>query len=111
MWSTPSSTARRSTARAPSGSLGAPNTPGPASCIAPKPMRLTGLSPRNDVLSIAHRLRLQGRADKKSDDPVTATTRLALRTFKLVHGILPVGGACPRSVGVLVYYMAGGLPS
>src|SRR6478752_2336497 len=50
MWSTPSSTARRSTARAPSGSRGGPNTPGPASCIAPKPMRLMGLSPRNEVL-------------------------------------------------------------
>jgi hypothetical protein len=31
-----------------------------------------------------HRLRLQGRADKKSDDPVTTTTRLALRRFNLV---------------------------
>src|ERR1700735_4208024 len=76
MWSTPSSTARRSTARAASGSLGGPNTPGPASCIAPKPMRLMGLSPRNDVLVMTHILRLHGRADKKSDDPVTATTRL-----------------------------------
>ena len=34
----------------PSGSRGGPNTPGPASCIAPKPMRLTGLSPRKDVV-------------------------------------------------------------
>src|ERR1700685_3173579 len=76
MWSTPSSTARRSTARAPSGSLGGPNTPGPASCIAPKPMRLMGLSPRNDVLVMTHMLRLHGRAHKKSDDPVTVTTRL-----------------------------------
>src|SRR6478609_1804549 len=49
MWSTPSSIARRSTARAASGSRGGPNTPGPASCIAPKPMRLTGLSPRKEV--------------------------------------------------------------
>jgi hypothetical protein len=32
---------------------------------------------------MAHRLRLQGRADKKSDDPVTATTRLSLRTIEL----------------------------
>src|SRR4051812_9462147 len=45
MWSTPSSIARRSTARAPSGSRGGPKTPGPASCIAPKPMRLTGWEP------------------------------------------------------------------
>src|SRR5689334_21994111 len=52
MWSTPSSIARRRTARAPSGSRGGPNTPGPASCIAPKPMRLTGLLPIKDVLFI-----------------------------------------------------------
>src|SRR3954454_16887011 len=45
MWSTPSSIARRSTARAPSGSRGGPKTPGPASCIAPKPMRLTVWEP------------------------------------------------------------------
>ena len=49
MWSTPSSIARRRTARAASGSRGGPKTPGPASCIAPKPMRLTGLSPRFEV--------------------------------------------------------------
>src|ERR1700722_19626913 len=76
MWSTPSSTARRSSARAPAGSLGGPNTPGPASCIAPKPMRLMGLSPRNDALVMTHMLRLDGRAHKKSGDPVTATTRV-----------------------------------
>src|SRR3954454_18124358 len=46
MWSTPSSIARRSTAQTPSRSRGGPNTPGPASCIAPKPMRLIGLSAR-----------------------------------------------------------------
>src|SRR5258705_7782352 len=45
MWSTPSSSARRSTARAASGSRGGPKTPGPASCIAPKPMRLTVWEP------------------------------------------------------------------
>ena len=32
-----------------SGSRGGPNTPGPASCMAPKPIRPIGLSPRNDV--------------------------------------------------------------
>src|SRR4051794_26927144 len=52
MWSTPSSIARRSTARAASGSRGGPKTPGPASCIAPKPIRLTGLSPRKEVVFI-----------------------------------------------------------
>src|SRR5213592_606582 len=46
MWSTPSSTARRRTARAAAGSRGGPKTPGPASCIAPKPMRLTVKVPR-----------------------------------------------------------------
>src|ERR687895_1496885 len=46
MWSTPSSTARRRTARAASGSRGGPKTPGPASCIAPKPMRFTVKEPR-----------------------------------------------------------------
>src|SRR4051794_11863502 len=45
MWSTPSSIARRSTARAASRSRGGPNTPGPASCIAPNPMRRTSWSP------------------------------------------------------------------
>src|SRR4051794_34030675 len=53
MWSTPSSIAVRSTARAAAGSRGGPKTPGPASCIAPKPMRLIGLSPRNVVVFIS----------------------------------------------------------
>src|SRR5579875_727561 len=52
MWSTPSSIARRRTARAASGSRGGPNTPGPASCMAPKPIRRTGLSPRRDVCAV-----------------------------------------------------------
>src|SRR3954453_9490893 len=50
MWSTPSSIARRRTARAAAGSRGGPKTPGPASCMAPKPMRWTGLSPRKEVV-------------------------------------------------------------
>src|SRR6476469_3842856 len=54
MWLTPSPTARRSTACAPSRSRGGPNTPGPASCIAPKPMRLIGLSP-SDVVALIGR--------------------------------------------------------
>src|SRR2546423_14549552 len=53
MWSTPSSTARRNTACAATGSGGGPNTAGPASCIAPKPMRLIGLSPRTVVVFIS----------------------------------------------------------
>ena len=49
MWSTPSSTARRSTAIAASWSRGGPKTPGPGSCIAPKPMRWTDDVPRGKV--------------------------------------------------------------
>ena len=45
MWSTPSSTARRRTASAPSRSRGGPNTPGPASCMAPNPIRPTSWLP------------------------------------------------------------------
>src|ERR1700724_3518556 len=41
MWFTPDATASRRTATAASGSLGGPHTPGPASCIAPYPIRLT----------------------------------------------------------------------
>src|ERR1700761_8653272 len=41
MWLMPSSTTLRSTAMAASSSSGGPNTPGPASCIAPKPIRVT----------------------------------------------------------------------
>src|ERR1700730_2472618 len=44
MWSTPSSTARRRTARAWSPSRGGPNTPG--SCMAPKPIRATENEPK-----------------------------------------------------------------
>ena len=45
MWSTPSSTARRRTASAASRSRGGPNTPGPASCMAPNPIRPTSWLP------------------------------------------------------------------
>src|ERR1700742_447210 len=62
MWSTPSSMARRRTARAASGSRGGPKTPGPASCMAPKPIRPTGLSPRKEVWVI--QLRLGARRDR-----------------------------------------------
>src|SRR5450432_2057147 len=76
MWSTPSSIARRSTARAASGSRGGPKTPGPASCIAPKPMRMIGLSPRNDVVVIRDSVRQEGRPDKRTRDPGTSSTTL-----------------------------------
>src|SRR3954462_7967015 len=59
MWSTPSSPSRRRTARAASGSRGGPKTPGPASCIAPKPMRLTGLSPQKEVVFIPTALEIR----------------------------------------------------
>src|SRR5215216_5030508 len=52
MWSTPSSIARRSTAWAAARSRGGPNTPGPASCIAPSPMRRMGRPPRVDVFAL-----------------------------------------------------------
>src|SRR5690606_8126120 len=41
MWVMPSSTTSRRTARAPSRSAGGPITPGPASCMAPYPNRVT----------------------------------------------------------------------
>src|ERR1700712_4650672 len=45
MWLTPSSTARRSTASAPSRSAGGPVIPGPVRRIAPKPRRGTSRAP------------------------------------------------------------------
>src|ERR671914_1498642 len=57
MWSTPSSPARRSTASAASRSRGGPKTPGPASCIAPNPMRPTGRPPNVDVVDVVMRQR------------------------------------------------------
>src|SRR3954468_2746687 len=45
MWLTPSSTARRSTACAVSTSSGRPQMPGPVRRMAPKPRRLTSISP------------------------------------------------------------------
>src|SRR5919106_929963 len=55
MWSTPSSTARRSTASAASRSRGGPKTPGPASCIAPNPMRPMGRPSNRDVVDLVMR--------------------------------------------------------
>src|SRR5918999_376401 len=55
MWSTPSSTARRSTASAASRSRGGPKTPGPASCIAPNPTRPTGRPPNMNVVDVVMR--------------------------------------------------------
>src|SRR6478735_6352558 len=49
MWLTPSSTARRSTRNASSRSRGGPRTPGPGSCMAPKPTRRTVRSARGKV--------------------------------------------------------------
>src|SRR3954451_11804896 len=48
MWFTPSSTVRRRTAIAASRSAGGPITCGPASCMAPYPMRWTERSPRGE---------------------------------------------------------------
>src|SRR3954447_14148938 len=44
--------ARRSTARAAAGSAGGPKTPGPASCIAPNPTRLTVCGPSRPVSTL-----------------------------------------------------------
>jgi hypothetical protein len=52
MWSTPSSTARRSTASAASRSRGGPKTPGPASCIAPNPMWPIGRPPSVEIFDV-----------------------------------------------------------
>src|SRR5438270_7513808 len=41
MWLTPSSMTRRNTASAVPRSRGGPHTPGPGSCMAPKPIRAT----------------------------------------------------------------------
>src|SRR5215207_7941223 len=84
MWSTPSSIARRRTARAAAGSRGGPKTPGPASCIAPKPMRLIGLSPRNEVVVMTFTLRYSRAPDKRGIDPGTRTTTHAPRPARRV---------------------------
>src|SRR4051812_8558768 len=101
MWSTPSSIARRRTARAASGSRGGPKTPGPASCIAPKPMRLIGLSPRNEVVVMDHTLRYRRAPDKRGIDPGTRTTTHAPRPARRVPA--PPPGAQdarePRAAG------------
>src|SRR5947209_14271754 len=95
MWSTPSSIARRKTARAACGSLGGPKTPGPASCIAPKPMRLTGLSPRSDVVLMCHKLPRAARPNKKPGDHVTLTTRLRSEDSLAFDPLQPVRGRPP----------------
>src|SRR2546430_16000583 len=53
MWYTPDSTASRKTAMAPSTSRGGPKTPGPASCIAPYPMRFTVIDVPESVKRLA----------------------------------------------------------
>ena len=78
MWSTPSSTARRRTASAPSRSRGGPNTPGPASCMAPKPIRPTSWLPSLAVsVWVMHsRVRYGRWRHKKGIDRGTRTTTL-----------------------------------
>src|SRR6185503_2838552 len=76
--------ARRRTARAAAGSRGGPKTPGPASCIAPKPMRRTGLSPRKDVVLMPARLGERRRPYKKGTDHGTRTTTHAPRAARRV---------------------------
>ncbi len=59
MWFTPASTARLITASASSRSFGGPKTPGPGSCMAPKPMRRTVWVPSVNV-SVGHGFRYTG---------------------------------------------------
>src|SRR3954451_16457158 len=78
MWSTPSSIARRRTASAAPRSRGGPNTPGPASCIAPNQIRRTSWSPSFAVWFRGHALRVRyGRlSHKKGTHRGTRTTTL-----------------------------------
>src|SRR5918996_153845 len=102
MWSTPSSTTRRSTASAASRSRGGPKTPGPASCIAPNPMRPTGRPPNMDVVDVVIRPRCATvtRATRRASilgaaPPPSEARRAELAEF-LKHRRALVG---PESVG------------
>src|SRR5881394_2785734 len=57
MWSTPSSTARRTTAMASARSRGGPKAPGPGSCIAPNPTRRTDRPANRNLVSSAIKTR------------------------------------------------------
>src|SRR5918992_464088 len=103
MWSTPSSTARRSTASAASRSRGGPKTPGPASCIAPNPMRPTGRPPNVDVVDVVMRQRCatviratRGASILGAAPPPSETRRAELAEF-LKHRRALVS---PASVGL-----------
>src|SRR5215212_1702903 len=85
MWSTPRSIARRSTARAASGSRGGPMTPGPASCMAPNPMRRIGLSPRKVVAVMAHSLPARRCVDARARAPCSLSRQM-LGVAKLAAG-------------------------
>src|SRR5918998_4530905 len=103
MWSTPSSTALRSTASAASRSRGGPKTPGPASCIAPNPMRPTGRRPNVDVVDVVMRQRCatviratRGASILGAAPPPSETRRAELAEF-LKHRRALVS---PASVGL-----------
>src|SRR6478752_544342 len=74
MWSTPSSTARRSTRSASSRSRGGPMTPGPGSCMAPKPTRRTVRSARGKVSVIPSTLGVGVRSNARPPAPSDAPT-------------------------------------
>src|SRR6478672_13543118 len=74
MWSTPSSTARRNTRRASSRSRGGPMTPGPGSCMAPKPTRRTVRSARGKVSVIPSTLGVGVRSNARPPAPSDAPT-------------------------------------
>src|ERR671919_1761556 len=103
MWSTPSSTARRSTASAASRSRCGPKTPSPASCIAPNPMRRTGRPPNMDVVDVVMRQRCatvsratRGASILGAAPPPSETRRAELAEF-LKHRRALVS---PASVGL-----------
>src|SRR5207245_2362583 len=89
MWSTPSCTARRRTASASSRSRGGPNTRGPASCIAPKPIRLIVRSPRSKVpaaLTARTLLRPVAAEQVVGLHPLLGDDRRAQRQLAAEHG-------------------------
>src|SRR6478735_9715313 len=70
MWSTPSSTARRSTAMASSWSRGGPRTPGPGSCIAPNPTRWTLNAPSAKRSEVTSRSEVMSRATRAASESI-----------------------------------------
>src|SRR5690349_8368814 len=79
--------ARRSTVRASFRSDGGPKTPGPLSCIAPKPIRLTGLPPRDVVVFILTRSSCSLQRREFESTVAIVVTRQELRACPLRRGV------------------------